>query len=83
MHMKHQLKEKTISIRQVHRELRSIAEQAQAGQAFIVQKNGTPVFRIAPVNRKRKYTLADLRKLQFSSGETDISQRIDEIVYEL
>lgn len=33
------------------------------------------------MKKKKKYTLADFKKLQFSSGETNLSQQIDEICY--
>jgi antitoxin (DNA-binding transcriptional repressor) of toxin-antitoxin stability system len=74
---------KTIGIRELHRNLKRISEAAKRGQAFIVLRNATPVFRIEPLpvlKTGKKYTLADFRRAEFS-GPKDLSKRIDEIVY--
>lgn len=74
------MKEQTITIREVHRNLSAIAEAVQKGKSYVITKNAKPVFRISPVVEK-EYTIKDLRRLQFSSGEKNLSQRVDEIVY--
>ena len=80
--MKHQLKEKTISIREVHRNLSDITRDVLFGRPFIVTKNGQPVFRIEPIEQaKPKNLREDFKHIQFSSGDPDLSQKVDEIVY--
>ncbi len=74
------IKEKTITIREVHRNLSAITMAVKKGGSFVITKNAKPVFRITPVNMK-EYTIQDLRALQFDSGEKQVSQHIDEIVY--
>ncbi len=72
-----------IGIKQLYTEMKHIAAAALAGKSFTVVRNSKPVFRIEPVTmgKKKKYTLADLRKIQFSGGEPDLSMRVDEIAY--
>ncbi len=82
--MKHQLKEKTISIREVHRNLSEIVESINQGNSFLVTKNGKPAFKMEPVNAEKPRPIrVDFKDLQFDGGSPDDSQRIDEIVYEL
>lgn len=74
-----------IGIKQVYTGLKEITEQARRGRSFLVVKNSQPAFRIEPpdeqVSPRKKYTLKDFKRLEFSSGERNLSQRIDEIVY--
>lgn len=76
-------KVKTIGIRELSRDLKTVTWQAINGQSFVVMKNSEPVFRIEPVEEKQAklYTLKDIKKLQFHSGEGDLSQNIDKILY--
>lgn len=76
---------KTIGVRELTRNMKTISRAAKHGASFIVMKNAEPVFRIEPVaeeiKKKGKYTKEDLFSIRFNSGEKDLSQRIDEIVY--
>ena len=74
---------KIVGIKELHRNLKSIAEEVQIGQVFIVVKHGKPIFEINPYQneKKKKYTLADFKKLQFKSGSPNLSQEIDQILY--
>ena len=48
------------------------------------QKNGaflSPIPTKETKQKKRRITMKDLKKLQFKSGEKNLSQRIDEICY--
>ena len=76
---------KIIGIRELHRNLRRVSEAVKRGQSFVVLRNATPIFRIEPltvVKTRKKYTLADLKDIQFP-GPGDLSERIDEFVYGL
>ena len=74
-----------IGIKQLYTGLKDITEQARRGQSFLVVKNSKPAFRIEPPDeqpqRKKKYTLKDLEKITFRSGDPDLSKKVDEIVY--
>ncbi|MBI4121773.1 MAG: hypothetical protein HY461_00420 [Parcubacteria group bacterium] len=74
---------KNIGIRQVYRDLKTIAEQAQRGESFLVFKNAKPLFRIEPPQplSQKPFTLKDLKKIHFKSGDPDLSQKIDQILY--
>lgn len=75
----------TIGARELQRNLKKIFDRAGKGESFIVQKNARPMFRILPMEvvKKKKYTKKDLEKIQFQSGERNLSGRIDEILYEI
>ncbi len=72
-----------IGIKQLHKQLRQIAEAALQGQSFTVVKNSKPVFKIEPIEQTsvKKYTLDDFKKLQFSIKDKNLSKKIDKIVY--
>jgi antitoxin (DNA-binding transcriptional repressor) of toxin-antitoxin stability system len=71
-----------IGIKQLHKDLSKISEQAKKGQSFIVVKNSKPVFRIEPMESlgKPRYTLKDFEKIRFK-GEKNLSKNIDKILY--
>jgi len=73
----------SINIRDLYRNMKDITERAVNGESFEVSKNHVPVFKIHPAQRQKKklFNIKDWESLQFESGETDLSQRIDEIVY--
>ena len=75
--------QQTVTMRELHRNLKKIGEEAQKGQTFVVIKNSKPAFTIGPVEEEstKFHTLKDLKKLRFRSGQGDLSQRIDEILY--
>jgi len=78
------MRERIVGIRQLHRDLTKIMKAVSKGDEFVVMRNSKPVFRIMPLERHptpRLFTLKDLKKLQFHSGEKDLSKKIDEIVY--
>lgn len=75
-----------IGVKQFHAEFKQIAERAQRGTSFLVVRHRTPLFRIEPViartAQKKKYTLKDLEKIHFRTGnDPDLSKKIDRIVY--
>ncbi len=74
---------KIISVKQLHKELKNIADLALKGHSFIVVKNSKPVFRIEPIkeNKIKKYTLDDFRKIQFRFKNKNLSKNIDNIIY--
>lgn len=77
-------KTKTIGIRELSRDLKTITLEAVNGQPYIVMKNSQPVFKIEPLDPKQAklHTLKDIKKLQFKdNAETNLSLRIDEILY--
>jgi antitoxin (DNA-binding transcriptional repressor) of toxin-antitoxin stability system len=83
-------KDNVIGIKQLHKELPRVARSVLRGCSFVVLKHANPLFRIEPINPSlkmkryaKKYTLQDLAKIRFRSKEHDLSQRIDEIAYEV
>ena len=71
-----------IGIKQFHKEMKKISELVADGQEFIVVKNSKPAFRIVPVDPlKALFTLKDLSKLQFKTGQKNLSKEIDKILY--
>jgi len=77
------MQEHIIGIKQLQTGLKQLTLQVQAGSSFIVVKNSKPVFRIEPIEgqRTKRYTLADLKSLQFRSGQKNLSKSIDRTVY--
>lgn len=76
--------EKMIGIKELHRNLKNISDEAVLGGSFIVIKNSKPVFRIVPLegeDKAQKYSLQDLKNLQFESKEKSFSKDIDNIMY--
>lgn len=74
----------TIGIKQLHTKLKAITRAAILGKSFVVMKNARPVFRIEPITKpsaRKKYTFADLQKIQFKSNDPDLSKKVDEIAY--
>lgn len=73
-----------IGIKQLHKELTKVAHAAQRGKSFLVVRHAKPVFRIEPAmpaGKRKKYQLSDLLALRFHSGDKNLSQKVDEIVY--
>lgn len=71
-----------IGIKQFHKDMKKISELVAEGQEFIVVKNSKPAFKIVPVNPlKSLFTLKDLSKLQFNTGQKNLSKEIDKILY--
>lgn len=77
------MQDQIIGIKQLQTHLKQLTQQVQAGGSFVVVKNSKPVFRIEPIEGQRtmKYTLADLKRIQFRSGQKNLSKSIDRIVY--
>ena len=74
----------TIGVKQLYKNLRSIAKRAKAGESFTVVRHVTPLFRIVPHdqnNKEKPYTLRDVLTLEFRSGEKDLRKKIDAIAY--
>jgi len=74
-----------IGVKQLHKNLKQISEAAMSGESFLIVRNSKPVFRIEPVKKimKKKYSLDDFKKIQFKSGDKNLSKNIDKIVYDL
>jgi antitoxin (DNA-binding transcriptional repressor) of toxin-antitoxin stability system len=84
------MKPKVINVREFQRNMSAVIDEVMAGQSFEVVRNARPAFTMSPpvkktVKKRKKFTqeeyLAALRKMQFRSGEKNLSQKIDEIVY--
>jgi len=74
----------TIGVKQLYKNLRSIAKRTKKGESFIVVKHTTPLFRIVPheqSDKEKPYTLQDVLALEFRSGEKNLHGKIDTIVY--
>ena len=83
-----------INVRELSRNTKEITERARAGEYFKVYKNNEFVFSIVPeevnvpleqtqLTEHNKYALFinNLKSLQGQAGDTEISNKIDEIVY--
>ena len=78
-----------------YKNLKNISKKAAKGESFVVVNRSKPVFRVIPYiqnssdvryGEKKKNTLKDIEKLKFSvlkDGHTNLSERIDEIAYDL
>lgn len=77
------MQDQIIGIKQLQTHLKQLTQQVQAGGSFVVVKNSKPVFRIEPIEGQRvgRYTLTDLKRLQFRSGQKNLSKSVDRIVY--
>lgn len=74
--------QKIIGIKELHHNLAKIAKEAKRGTSFVVLKHTTQMFRIEPpTTQEKKYTWADLEKLQVNTGQKNLSRDIDHIVY--
>jgi prevent-host-death family protein len=74
--------ENIIGIKQLHQELKQVADRVQEGSTYIVVKNSKPVFRIVPIDRGQhaKYCLKDLDQARFR-GSKNLSKDIDKTIY--
>jgi antitoxin (DNA-binding transcriptional repressor) of toxin-antitoxin stability system len=78
------MREKIIGIKELHKNLKNISNQALGGASFVVIKNSKPVFKIVPLeddNNFKKYHLNDLKNLQSNSEDKNLSKKIDNILY--
>lgn len=76
-----------IGVKQLYKNLKKISQSVARGESFIVVKRSKPIFRVIPYQKKeieKKYTLRDLKNLQFKKlkGKKErLSEKIDEIIY--
>jgi len=82
----------TISVRELQRNMRKIADRVKRGESFAVFRNSTMIFQINPVSKdffekndisgmKNVTTLHDVfKELQFD-GDKKLSKKIDDITY--
>ncbi|HEY4521078.1 MAG TPA: hypothetical protein VJL57_01625 [Candidatus Paceibacterota bacterium] len=71
-----------IGIKELHKNLKRVADAAMKGKSFTVVRDSKPVFRIEPVEiaAERSGNVEDFLALKFK-GDADLSKRIDEIAY--
>ena len=71
-----------IGIKELHKNLKRVADAALKGNSFTVVRDSRPVFRIEPVEiaTERSGTIEDFLALKFK-GDADLSKKIDEIAY--
>ncbi len=71
-----------IGIKELHRNLKRVADAAVKGKSFTVVRDSRPVFRIEPVEvlETKTRTIDDFLALKFR-GDADLSTRVDEIAY--
>jgi len=70
-----------VGIKNLHKQLSKISDEALEGKSFIVVKNSKPVFRIEPIEKEKKYNLGDFTKIQFRSKNKNLSREIDSSIY--
>lgn len=74
--------ERTIGARELAREARRILQATQRGVTFTISVHGKPVAQLVPLGQRgRRPVLDELRALRARSQATDLSKRVDEIVY--
>lgn len=69
-----------IGIKELHQNLKRIADAALKGKSFTVVRDSRPVFRIEPVDVPKTRTIEDFLALKFK-GDANLSRKVDEIVY--
>jgi len=73
-----------IGIKELHRNLKRVADAAVKGKSFTVVRDSKPVFRIEPVGVEPRGggTMREiLKRLEFSDKDRNLSRNIDKIVY--
>lgn len=79
------MRTKTIGVREFRQNFEKIERAVKRGQSFVVTRHQKPIFHIHLPQDKElhvgKQLIKDFEGLMFK-GDPDLSQRIDEIVYE-
>lgn len=71
-----------LGIKELQLNLKRVADAALKGASFTVVRDSKPVFRIEPVRGEgRTGVLDDFFTEGVFSGEKDLSQRIDDVLY--
>jgi antitoxin (DNA-binding transcriptional repressor) of toxin-antitoxin stability system len=72
-----------IGMREFMRTMKDIKNAVKNGEEFVVLDHARPVFKVVPIQFKKtkKYTFADLEKLQFTATPNREVNDIDEAVY--
>lgn len=65
---------KIISVQDIRQSLAAIADQAQAGETFVVVRNSKPVFKIVPPFESEKAGRSDILSLAEITGKLDSAQ---------
>lgn len=75
--------ETTMNIKDLHKNLKIIPELVDTNWDIIVMKNSRPAFKIISIRTKRDkiYNLDDLKKMQFSSKDKNLSTDMDKHIY--
>ena len=71
-----------IGIKELHQNLKRVADAAMKGKSFTVVRDSKPVFRIEPIemSQGKTRTIDDFLALKFK-GDASLSRRVDEIAY--
>jgi antitoxin (DNA-binding transcriptional repressor) of toxin-antitoxin stability system len=72
-----------IGMREFLRNMKDVKTSVLNGQEFEVLDHARPVFRVisAVPTAKKKYSFADLSKLQFAGVNKTVAQNVDTVVY--
>lgn len=74
-----------IGIKELHRNLKRVADRALKGERFTVIRGSKPVFRIEPTglgfDGTKTKTVEDFFALKFHHPDPDLSKKIDQILY--
>ena len=75
----------TIGVKKFRSDFKKIVRATKLGRSFVVTSHKEPIFRIEPPMKQKKRagkTLYDeFKDMQFSSGDPNLSKKIDKIVY--
>ncbi len=72
-----------IGVKQLYKNLKKISQKVAKGESFVVVKHSEPIFKVVPYHKEKakRYTLKDLKQLQFKSKDKRLSEKIDKLVY--
>ncbi len=75
--------EVTMNIKELHKSIKNIPNILESWEDILVFKNSKPSFKIVPFRRRKNYSLDmdKLKKLQFSSGDENLSSNMDKFIY--
>jgi hypothetical protein len=71
----------TYTMRDFLRNSKQASALLEAGQKINVTKNGELLFTATPTKKKQGVTMKNFSSIKAKSGEVDLSQQVDKLVY--
>jgi prevent-host-death family protein len=70
----------TITLREFRNESAAVMDRVEAGESFVVTRNGHPVAKVGPISRRRRLVPIDELRQAFSAGaDPDYTQMRGEL----